>query len=159
MTPDIAPYIEHIKYEIDMLEKCKSHWNNTQTDQSLVLDNFKKNILIECYLLHYRNLAFFLENPKDNGSYKDDLNYQGLKLLMPNDFDKLEQARDDFWAYFDYKDKSSPLDDLTLKETIHKKLAHLTTQRSNKLNWDIDGMHREIMKCLMYIKRSYSESQ
>jgi hypothetical protein len=158
MTPDIGQYIEHIKYEIDMLEECKFHWDNRQTDQSLVLGDFKKNILIECYLLYYRNLSFFLENPKDNRKYKDDLNYQGLELLIPSDFYKLKQARDDFRIYLESKDTSNPSDSFSLIKKIHKKLAHLTTQRSNKLNWDIDGMHREIMKCLMYIKRSYSES-
>jgi hypothetical protein len=118
--------IKHIWYEIGMLFKCykeilKKNINSDKSESNL--DNsFENNVILECFLIHYRGLvAFFNNNPK------------------------IKQRDDDIYAdCFGFVSTNIVYNQEDINR-IHKEIAHITTNRniSNK-EWDINEFINKI---------------
>ena len=118
-----------VKYEIDMMMMAADDmrlgiWGSPAT----ALSDWRKNMALECFLLHYRNLRAFLVPLLQAGPHPDD--------ILASDF--LQKA-----AWVDVGDKTRLEID---KRRLDQMLQHLSYKRHNEFksqgntNWHVTRM-------------------
>lgn len=134
--------VEHIKYEISVL--------NYSFDELLKNpDGNKKNLLIDGFVLHARNLFEFFYPKNDARKYPDDMLWfdyiKQLKLFKKNRIKRKDVK-------------------FNLKKA-HKQLAHLSYKRNiyinqlNKKSWPIGIIHNNLNRTYQIFLDSLSDAR
>jgi hypothetical protein len=138
-------HLDTIWYEMDMLEfSYKEFMKNTPSQQSPYW-----NMLIEAFLLHYRNLIQFFA-----GSEKRHKRYKGndLSTVDPLPWAKRQLSDEEMEAI---KAPGRKLDE-AYSNKISNLLQHCTIVRSEPLQgWEMEKMYAEIEPIMSAIARSF----
>jgi hypothetical protein len=132
--PEKLTHLDTIIYEIDMLEYCYHRLSNDKRS----LSRMEAYGLLECFLLHYRNLIDFLGKKPT----RDDLSVTKPKAwAMGMDFrgeeiQSLNGKGKDLWQEYEDRKRRS--------DTISRYLQHCTEQRTMRKDWPLDKMYKSI---------------
>jgi hypothetical protein len=137
-------HLDTIWYEIDMLEYCFQILTGNPPKTSTP----EWNLLIEAYLLHYRNLIQFLGgNEQRHKRHKND-----LSTFAPEKWAKRQLTKEEQDALVIPGQK---LDD-EFSDRISVCLQHCTVERADQLiDWDIVGMQGKIESAITAFKTSF----
>lgn len=129
-----------IIYEVDMLEYC---YQRLITEKK-PLKKLEGHALLECFLLHYRNLIEFF------GKNKDKLRSDDLSVYRPQDWaGNLKIGEDQIKtlvakeACEEYEGRDERGE--RRKDTISRYLQHCTKQRTESKDWPVEEMYDKIL--------------
>jgi hypothetical protein len=129
-----------ISYEIDMLKFCAQGFPNIPSEQQ-----GEKNLYLEGFLLHYRNLIRFFSGKEHRG---DD-----LSTRKPDDWTHIDNPA----AIEEIQRRGQSLENSHYSD-ISKYLQHCTTLRSTESKgWKIDQMTEEIMPIIDLFETEFPE--
>ena len=130
-----------VSYEIDMLAFCARRLMDDEN-----LRGSDKDLFLEGFLLHYRNLIRFFSG-KNHREDKGDLSTANPKVWAGRDLTQAEVAA--------IKEPSIALDD-KYHEDISKYLQHCTRLRSEQDKvWDVALMEHEMAKIITEFERAF----
>ena len=139
--PRKGSHLETVKYEIDMLRFCleRLRADSKQRDQGEV------NLLIEGFLLHYRNLLEFFSGVHHRSD--DDLSTRAARVWAERELTGEELA---------VMQAPAIVLDTQYFQVISKYLQHCTEQRHlADRGWDIDGMYEQVHPILSAFEKSF----
>ena len=139
--PPKATPLETVTYEIDMLRFCLSRLS----EKAKQWDQGDKNLFIEGFLLHFRNLTEFFSGKHHKSG--DDLSTCNPQAWCGRALTPEEQAA--------VVQPAAIIDDRYFR-VVSKYLQHCTTLRHDQdRDWDLDGMYAEINPVIEYFERCF----
>lgn len=126
-----------IIYEIDMVEYCYDALVRAKEP----LRNRAGYALLECFLLHFRNLIeFFGKTAKgDDLSVSRPADWSQGKTISEDQRRKLEEDGMKLWKEHEWREKDAPH-----KDTISRYLQHCTKQRTESRDWQVKEMFEKL---------------
>lgn len=120
-----------------MIEYC--HDKLVQVKEPLA--NRAGYALLECFLLHFRNLIeFFGKTPwGDDLSISRPADWSQRKTNSEDQRRKLEEDGQKLWKEYEWREKDDPH-----KDTISRYLQHLTKERTKPKAWEVEEMFAKI---------------
>lgn len=131
--PGKLSHTQTMLYEIDMLRETTG-----QLEKDRWQGNFHKWVVLESFLLHFRNLIEFFGRPDPRGT---DLSIQKPESFWPDasnrpkDGELTQLRKSDLWTK--YEGATNP-------DSISKYLQHCTEHRIDAKDWPVGDMYNEI---------------
>jgi len=142
--PQKSSHLDTIAYEIDMLRFCLGRLRQPPASW----ESGDRNVFIECFLLHFRNLVrFFSGEGHRNGDLSTAAPMPWAARALSNDEVAIlqEPARTLDNEYFN---------------VVSKYLQHCTEARySEGREWDLDGMYSKLLPLFIHFEKVFLNRQ
>ena len=130
--PGKLSHTQTMLYEIDMLRETAG-----QLEKDRWQGNFHKWVVLESFLLHFRNLIEFFGRPDPRDTYLSIYKPEGFwsDAARPSESVFAQLLRPDLWTK--YEGATNP-------DSISKYLQHCTEHRIDAKDWPVSEMYNEI---------------
>ena len=139
--PGKLSHVQTMLYEIDMLRETAG-----QLEKDKWQGNFHKWVVLESFLLHFRNLIEFFGRPDPRGtdlSIRKPESFWADAANRPADLALTRLRKQDLWAKYEGTNPSS----------ISKYLQHCTEHRIYAKDWPVSDMYNEIRVAMEEFER------
>jgi hypothetical protein len=138
--PRKASHLDVIRYEVDMLHYCRIVWNQGQ-----FRSDGEKNLYLEGFLVHYRNLMRFFSG-KNHRPGKD------LSIKVASVWAGRILTADEGRSI---REPALRLDE-KYHDDISQFLQHCTVRRfEEERGWDVEGMFQELVPIIVSFRGSF----